>query len=90
MFGGVAITIVYIICLNKFAGFDLSYITFGIIAFVLTIIGQIGDFVASAIKRYFDVKDFSNAFPGHGGFIDRIDSVIFAAPFAFILFLLVL
>ena len=78
------------VCLNNFAGFNLSYVTFAIIAFILTIIGQIGDFVASAIKRYFDLKDFSNAFPGHGGFIDRIDSVIFAAPFAFVLFLLVL
>ena len=90
MFGGVATTIVYIVCLNKFAGFELSYVIFGIIALILTIIGQIGDFVASAIKRYFDVKDFSNAFPGHGGFIDRIDSVIFAAPFAFVAFLLIL
>ena len=90
MFGGVVVTLVYIACLNNFAGFDLSYVTFGIIALVLTIVGQIGDFVASTIKRYFDVKDFSNAFPGHGGFIDRIDSVIFAAPFAFVAFLLFL
>ena len=90
MVGGVILTLIYIACLNNFAGFDLSYVTFGVIAFVLTIIGQIGDFVASAIKRYFDVKDFSNIFPGHGGLIDRIDSVIFTAPFAFAMFLLLL
>ena len=88
--GAIIITLIYTFCINKFAGLNLSYLAMGIIGFILSIIGQIGDFAASAIKRYFDIKDFGNAFPGHGGFIDRIDSVIFTAPFAFCLFLFVL
>ena len=60
------------------------------ISVILSVIGQVGDFAASVIKRYFEVKDFSNLFPGHGGMIDRIDSVMFIAPFAYILFLMFL
>lgn len=47
------------------------------ITFALTIIGQIGDLAFSMIKRHFDVKDFSNILPGHGGFGDRVDSACF-------------
>ena len=59
--------------------------TIGVISLLFSIIGQVGDFSASVIKRYFNVKDFSELFPGHGGMIDRIDSVIFIAPFAYLL-----
>lgn len=43
----------------------------------LSIIGQFGDFVFSAIKRNFKIKDFSNIMPGHGGILDRFDSIFF-------------
>lgn len=43
----------------------------------LPIISQIGDLSFSSIKRHFNIKDFSNIFPGHGGFMDRIDSLVF-------------
>ena len=60
-------------------------IMIGIVSIILSVAGQIGDFSASVIKRNFDVKDYSNLFPGHGGMLDRIDSVMFIAPFAYLL-----
>ena len=48
-------------------------------------ISQIGDLAASAIKRNHDIKDYGKLIPGHGGILDRFDSVIFTAPIVYIL-----
>ena len=47
------------------------------IIFFLTLVGQFGDLFFSAIKRTYKIKDFSNIMPGHGGVLDRLDSIIF-------------
>lgn len=87
--GALIIVLLYTLILNKVFFFKYSYFMLGIIAIVLSLIGQIGDFSASCIKRYVDIKDYSNLLPGHGGMLDRIDSVLFIAPFAYILFTLI-
>ena len=65
--------------------------TFAVICGVLAFFSQIGDLSASAIKRHVGIKDFGKIIPGHGGAMDRFDSVIIAAPilYVFLLFYVV-
>lgn len=69
---------------------NLSMLAIVIILIVVTIltsiISQIGDLVASRLKRTYDIKDFGNIFPGHGGVLDRLDSALFASMFILSIF----
>ena len=85
IFGAVVFSLVCAYVININNDIQIGYGTIAILSALLSIIGQIGDFSASVIKRYFDIKDFGEIFPGHGGMIDRIDSVMFISPFAYLL-----
>ncbi len=56
---------------------DINLFMTLLMSLLLSIISQFGDLFFSSIKRYFDKKDYSNLIPGHGGILDRLDSVIF-------------
>lgn len=56
-----------------------------VVGFFGSIMAQIGDLVASAIKRHNNIKDFGKIFPGHGGILDRFDSVLFVAPIIYLI-----
>lgn len=82
--GAVLITLVYTFAISRF-GYNYSYLSVLGMTILLSVISQIGDIAASSIKRYVDIKDYSNLIPGHGGMLDRIDSLMFIAPFAYVL-----
>jgi phosphatidate cytidylyltransferase len=54
-----------------------------ILGFVATITATGGDLIESALKRDLGVKDMGHLLPGHGGFLDRLDSLVLTAPFAY-------
>lgn len=58
-----------------------------VITLVASMLGQIGDLVASKFKRTYEIKDFSNIFPGHGGVLDRFDSALFVSMFLVLVFI---
>lgn len=65
---------------------NLSFYFMLIAGISIGIMAQFGDLAASMIKRKFDVKDYSNILPGHGGFLDRVDSILFAIATMYILY----
>ncbi|MFI3206918.1 MAG: phosphatidate cytidylyltransferase [Clostridia bacterium] len=63
----------------------VNYLSLAIIGAVCSLISVVGDLSFSIVKRNCGVKDFGNLIPGHGGFLDRFDSVIFTSPFVYLI-----
>ncbi|MBQ8268918.1 MAG: phosphatidate cytidylyltransferase [Clostridia bacterium] len=74
-----AIIMLYGFLIERFTDANANYIALAILGLVLPVISQIGDLFASLIKREAGIKDYSNLFPGHGGVMDRFDSMIAVA-----------
>ena len=67
---------------------NLPYLLVIILAIAASIVSQIGDLIASAIKRQYNIKDYGKLFPGHGGVLDRFDSVMLVAPVIYVIFII--
>ncbi len=72
--------------MNGVISFKVNVLYLVLIAVIGSVLGVVGDFSASLLKRQCMVKDFGNIIPGHGGILDRFDSVLFVAPFLYIAF----
>ncbi|MBR5479842.1 MAG: phosphatidate cytidylyltransferase [Clostridia bacterium] len=72
--------IIYGFIMEKCFLLDANYLVLAIAGLVLSPIAQIGDLSLSIIKREYNIKDYGVIFPGHGGILDRFDSVLFTAP----------
>lgn len=95
--GGIVFTMgafaLYGLILQK--GFDyvlsgnlvMNYMIFILLGLGAAIISQIGDLIASAVKRQYNIKDYGFIFPGHGGILDRFDSVMLVAPAIYMFFI---
>ncbi len=70
---------------NKMQATFHPQLVFTMIGAMSSIISQVGDLAASAIKRNHDIKDYGRLIPGHGGILDRFDSIIFTAPIVYFL-----
>ena len=81
--GGLIFSLIAAFIISKYLTI-FSTINWMIIAAIVSIIGTIGDLIESKFKRQANIKDSGNIMPGHGGMLDRLDSLLFAAPFVYL------
>ena len=72
--------IIYGIIVGKVAGARMNLVSLSVVGLFMSAMSMVGDLIASSIKRTYGIKDFSNLFPGHGGVLDRFDSIMILSP----------
>ena len=83
--GAMVIAVIYAFAVDRWIeGINLPWLIFPIICMFGAAAGQIGDLAASAVKRLTGIKDYGKLIPGHGGILDRFDSMIMVAPIIYI------
>ena len=93
---GVVATLIYSVAADRMEAFTRSnigvsmYVIIALLGCVAAVLGIYGDLFASVVKRQCGIKDYGTIFPGHGGILDRFDSVIFTAPMIYFLIILFL
>lgn len=80
--GCIAAMAVFGICFRNTLG--VQTVHFALLGLICGVISQLGDWSASVIKRSVGIKDYGNIMPGHGGVLDRVDSILFTAPAVFL------
>ncbi len=80
VWGGTAAALIVGLALGRWALPGVSPKSLGVLALLLAVVGLLGDLFESMLKRQAQVKDASEILPGHGGMLDRLDSLLFAAP----------
>lgn len=80
MLGSTVGCVVYGLFLKSFGIIDIPVLSLAFIGILGSIVSQIGDLSASSIKRNVGIKDYGKIMPGHGGVLDRFDSILFVAP----------
>ena len=96
--GGILSSVICILCFAYFEPFkvtvalnkDMFILVFSALGILGALADTLGDLVASALKRKVGVKDYGNTFPGHGGFMDRVDGLMFTIAIIYIAFALFL
>lgn len=82
--GAVAGFFVYFLAMGSYHGLSFNYLNVVILAVTSSVLSQLGDLFASAIKREHNIKDFGSIMPGHGGVLDRFDSLLLTVPYIFL------
>ncbi len=89
VFSSVLVCLLYMYTVSHFFDLkicDMHLLRYSCLGFIIALISQVGDLIESAIKRHLQIKDSGSLIPGHGGIFDRLDGLIFAAPFVYFYF----